>query len=196
MRIRGWVEANPLHWPLASWALTFGGFGAGELLIRQFGWGGVMPVVLPGLVFPAALAPFVAMAALALSYCRNAQSLGRIVSLYVALILLCANINFILVLHFGQNPDALPFHGMQPVWEQAGGGRPPPFLWGNALRAAVDCLHFSVVTLSTVGYGDVNPIRWYSKLAVDAQILMGLGVTVLTVGRYFARGGESGRGQG
>jgi hypothetical protein len=36
--------------------------------------------------------------------------------LYIALILLCANINFIVMLHFGHSAQELPFHGIQPVW--------------------------------------------------------------------------------
>jgi hypothetical protein len=41
-------------------------------------------------------------------------------------------------------------------------GRPWVFL---------DCLHFSIVTMSTVGYGDITPSGRYTKVAVDLQIL-------------------------
>jgi len=66
-------------------------------------------------------------------------------------------------------------------------GQPHALHWNNFFSAIVDCLHFSVVTLSTVGYGDIYPTALYSKLIVDIEILMGLGITVLTVGRHFSR---------
>jgi hypothetical protein len=147
-----------------------------------------MPVVIACLVIMAGLAPFAAFVMLAVSYKRNSRSLGRIVCLFIALLLLCANINFILMLHFGRGGSP-PFHGIRPAWGELLAGQ-RSFHWNNAFLSIVDCLHFSVATLSTVGFGDMYPTTWYSKLAVDVEILMGLGLTVLTVGRYFSHDGE------
>jgi hypothetical protein len=183
-----WRELNPLCWPLVGWLLTLFGFGIGEILIRSFGWGGIMPVVIACLVIIAALAPFAAFVMLAWSYKSNSRTLSRIVCLYIALLLLCANINFILMLHFGRGGSP-PFHGIRPAWGELLAGQ-RSFHWDNAFLSIIDCLHFSIATLSTVGFGDMYPTTWYSKLAVDVEILMGLGLTVLTVGRYFSRNGE------
>lgn len=43
-----------------------------------------------------------------------------------------------------------------------------------------DSLYFSVVTLSTLGYGEITPISAWSKLAVSIQTLLGL----LTIGLF------------
>lgn len=40
----------------------------------------------------------------------------------------------------------------------------------------VDCLYFSVVTLTTVGYGDFAPITTGGKLFTIFYILLGLGI--------------------
>ena len=185
-----WRELNPLWWSLISWMLTIGSYSLGEILIRTLGWGGLMPeIMLLCLVSLAAIAPFLALLTLVLSYKRNAQTLNRIICMFLALVLTCANLNFLLMLHFGRS-GIPPFHGIQSVWGESAAGRPLPFSFGNAFQSVVDCLHFSVMTLSTVGYGDIYPTAWYSKLIVDVEILLGLGINILTIGRYFSRGGE------
>lgn len=50
------------------------------------------------------------------------------------------------------------------------------------LRSWLQCFHFSVVTMATVGYGDVFPKQWYSHLAVDMQILIGQILVVVALG--------------
>ena len=44
----------------------------------------------------------------------------------------------------------------------------------NRLAVWFDCLHFSTVTIATLGYGDIIPTKWYSKLAADLEVLMGI----------------------
>jgi hypothetical protein len=43
-------------------------------------------------------------------------------------------------------------------------------------RAVVvnDCLHFSITTMTTAGYGNISPQAWYTKLAADCQLLAGV----------------------
>ena len=48
----------------------------------------------------------------------------------------------------------------------------------------VDSFHFSVVTGTTLGYGDMLPKHVISKLLVDLQVLLTVGVVVLGYGRY------------
>jgi hypothetical protein len=140
-------------------------------------------VVLGASVALTMVATVLATAALAMSYRFHAVALERIVRLYLALVLLCANVNFLLHLHFSRGGTP-PFHGVRAVW--AAGAPGPTLQWDQFLPAVLDCVHFSVVTLSTVGYGDTYPVLWYAKLVVDVEILMGLGITILTVGRHFA----------
>ncbi len=39
------------------------------------------------------------------------------------------------------------------------------------LEVLSDCLHLSVMTLATVGYGNLAPTTWYAKLATDVEAL-------------------------
>jgi Ion channel len=54
-------------------------------------------------------------------------------------------------------------------------------------RAGVllDCLHFSIVTSATVGYGDISPNTWYTKLTADFQIVQSVVLVVLVLGMLF-----------
>ena len=59
-------------------------------------------------------------------------------------------------------------------------------------RAAVpyvllDCLHLSVMTIATVGYGNVAPSSWEAKLATDAEALTGTGLLVVALALVLAR---------
>ncbi len=72
----------------------------------------------------------------------------------------------------------------------------PPFDYQAQNRLAVwfDCLHFSTVTIATLGYGDIVPTKWYSKLAADLEVLMGIVFVSLSLGRVLS-GRESGAGE-
>ncbi|MCL1090332.1 potassium channel family protein [Shewanella profunda] len=41
----------------------------------------------------------------------------------------------------------------------------------------VSALYFSIVTITTLGYGDILPISWYAQIAISLQAL--LGITIL-----------------
>ncbi|OGD30541.1 MAG: hypothetical protein A2Y56_04510 [Candidatus Aminicenantes bacterium RBG_13_63_10] len=42
-----------------------------------------------------------------------------------------------------------------------------------------DLLFFSIVTIATVGYGDIHPVHWVSRLFTAAEIIFGLGFVLL-----------------
>jgi voltage-gated potassium channel Kch len=44
-----------------------------------------------------------------------------------------------------------------------------------------DLLYFSLVTITTVGYGDIRPGLWFSKLFVISEILFGVGFALLLI---------------
>ena len=57
-----------------------------------------------------------------------------------------------------------------------------PELRGAAL---LDCMHFSIATMTTTGFGDIVPTRWYSKLAADMQIIAGMSMLIFALGMLF-----------
>ncbi|MFN9623338.1 MAG: potassium channel family protein [Cyanobacteriota bacterium] len=63
----------------------------------------------------------------------------------------------------------------------------PKFKPAERLPSLLQCLHFSVVTMATVGYGDVHPNQWYSQLAVDMQIVIGQILVVFALGCVLGR---------
>jgi hypothetical protein len=112
--MRKWHHINPLWLALISWSFTIGGYSAGEVMIRNFAWGRDTDSGLPSLlVMLAVIAPLVAGGLVIASYKRNAQTLATIVYMYLGLILLCANLNFLIMLHFGEQVRS-PFTACTP----------------------------------------------------------------------------------
>jgi hypothetical protein len=84
--------------------------------------------------------------------------------------------------------DLSPSDYLRAFTIASGHGKPnidPVFKRNNRLATFLDCLYFSVVTMTTTGYGDIHPIRWYSKLAVETQILTGVAILVFALGMLF-----------
>ena len=50
-----------------------------------------------------------------------------------------------------------------------------------------DCFHLSVMTMTSVGYGNIAPRMWYAKLATDVEALTGVVLFVVALGMLFAR---------
>jgi hypothetical protein len=56
----------------------------------------------------------------------------------------------------------------------------------NRALVALDSLYLSVVTITTVGFGDITPNQWYSKIAVMIEALTGTTLLVLALGMVFS----------
>ncbi len=56
------------------------------------------------------------------------------------------------------------------------------FLPENRLIAINDCFYLSVVTITTLGYGDIIPNRWFSKLATSIEALLGMIILIFAFG--------------
>jgi hypothetical protein len=59
-------------------------------------------------------------------------------------------------------------------------------------RAAIvpvlsDCLHLSVMTIATVGYGNIAPNAWYTKCATNVEALTGTALLVVALALLLAR---------
>lgn len=117
-------------------------------------------------------------------YPVNEKYLGRLVQSYLTVLLLFANLYFVLTLL--APAETLPLAGIASPWTW----RPASNAWFLESRAillsAVDSVHFSCITITTVGYGDMHPVAWYAKLLADAEVLLGLGIAVIGLGRHFS----------
>jgi hypothetical protein len=51
-----------------------------------------------------------------------------------------------------------------------------------AWNTVVDCIYFSVVTISSLGYGDILPAAAVAKLAASAEVVTGFILIVLALG--------------
>jgi hypothetical protein len=56
----------------------------------------------------------------------------------------------------------------------------------NVNDVYIDCLYFSVVCITTAGFGDISPSLWYSKLFTALEILTGLSIFVFALGMLFS----------
>lgn len=55
---------------------------------------------------------------------------------------------------------------------------------GERLKSACDSLYFSVVTITTLGYGDWKPLCFYSKFLVVSEVLIGILLIVLMLSSF------------
>ena len=76
-------------------------------------------------------------------------------------------------------PDTILAHASSP-------DLPLDYQPQNRLAVWLDCLHFSTVTIATLGYGDIIPTKWYSKLAADLEVLIGMVFVSLSIGRLLS----------
>ncbi|HWR40674.1 MAG TPA: ion channel [Patescibacteria group bacterium] len=51
----------------------------------------------------------------------------------------------------------------------------------------IDCLYLSTVTIATLGYGDIVPKLWYSKLGISIEVVIGQLFLVLGVSSAYSR---------
>jgi hypothetical protein len=50
----------------------------------------------------------------------------------------------------------------------------------------IDFIYFSLVTMATVGYGDIVPRSWEMRVVVVAEMLVGMAFLVLMLGIFFS----------
>jgi CBS domain containing-hemolysin-like protein len=54
-----------------------------------------------------------------------------------------------------------------------------PAAFDATMDGMTSSIYFSVVTIATVGYGDIVPKYWFSRLFVTAEILLGVAFTII-----------------
>lgn len=62
----------------------------------------------------------------------------------------------------------------------------PVYLKENVLPVYLDCMYFSMVCVSTVGFGDISPKLWYTKMFVMLEIAIGVTLFIFAIGFLFS----------
>ena len=176
---RTWLFGNPLLWAFISLGITTLFCIAESSTIeppRFLGFIGRWVLLVPLVALLGGIAATVAF------YPLNEKFLGRLIQVYFAVVLLFANAYFLLMV-----VDNATFAGICSPWALDINTGGPTLGTKSAFLSYVDCLHFSCVTITTLGYGDMRPTEWYSKLLVDLEALGGVGIIVVGIGRYFSQ---------
>ncbi len=132
----------------------------------------------------AILIPFIAVLANFIFYKINEKYFSRIILLYLSVMLLFSNFYFLLMLFFDNG--TIPFKGIHPIWQWLDGLQGRTIYLNNAFKSFIDCVHYSCVTITTLGHGDMLPVRWYTKLLTDFEVILGVGILIISFGRYFS----------
>ena len=61
------------------------------------------------------------------------------------------------------------------------------YLW-SLIVLFIDFFHFTIVTSSTVGYGDMHPTTPIAKLFTDVQIMFSFAILVIGITKYSKHG--------
>ncbi|MFZ1633842.1 MAG: potassium channel family protein [Chitinophagales bacterium] len=56
----------------------------------------------------------------------------------------------------------------------------------NMAEVYSNCLYFSVICIATVGFGDISPSLWYSKIFVAFEVLIGVSIFIFAIGMLFS----------
>ena len=112
----------------------------------------------------------------------------KVIQLFVVLALVFANIFYLLIAML--DPTQI-YEGIHNPWEWLGGSQGRRMYWENIWKAAVDCIYYSFATTTTSAYGDIKPTIWYTKLLANLEVLLGVGLVSIGVGRYFSNDKKS-----
>lgn len=172
----------PIFWPIINLLITF--VFVFYLQYSSFPTSTQSIILFINFISVIVIFPLVALLANFAYYPYTEKYLERLVILYISLILLFSNIYFVLIFF---SLDSAPFEGFQSnLWVLASPSEGLIIPFENALETYIDCFHYSVVTITTLGFGDMHPIRWYTKLVTDFEVLIGIAVTVISIGRFFS----------
>ena len=170
----------PILYAMTGWGVTLG-FSA----IMTTEWMNDA-IRVPLLLFVLLLVPLLLITSLIYAtklYRINRWYLFRIIQLYIILALVFANLFYILIVVADPTPI---YEGIHLPWKWLGGTQGRRMYWDNVWKSAVDCIYYSFATITTSAYGDIKPIVWYTKMLANLEVLLGLGLVSIGIGRYFS----------
>jgi hypothetical protein len=65
------------------------------------------------------------------------------------------------------------------------------FLPENRVLVFANCVHYSVITMTTVGFGDISPQVWLARFYTDVEALTGTALFIVALGMVFGNWWES-----
>jgi voltage-gated potassium channel Kch len=112
---------------------------------------------------------------------REAFELRALLEVYVSLLLVFA-VTYAVLQSSGFDPA---FVGMPAIWDGASVASAEAHV--DKLHAVFgNALYLSVVTMTTVGFGDITPVGFLAKTLIGVQGLLGIGFVGLVLGQYFS----------
>jgi voltage-gated potassium channel len=60
----------------------------------------------------------------------------------------------------------------------------------NSITTIGQALYFSVVTITTLGYGDIRPITWQGRALTSIEPIMGIVLLIVIAGLFFVEMGR------
>lgn len=107
--------------------------------------------------------------------------LGLLLQIYASLVLIFASLYTLL--QVGQVTPA--FGGMLEFWSMESPGTLGHHL-AMLTEVFAESLYLSVMTITTVGYGDIVPLTPLARVVTSLEALAGVGFLGITLGQYFS----------
>jgi len=112
------------------------------------------------------------------NFYKKTESITKLLILYFELILVFSSIYMWLFI-LGEQSQIDSFSPITTITKE---GFDFSLYVKELTLVVIDSFHFSVVTGTTLGYGDMLPKHWVSKLVVDFQVLTTVWVVILGYG--------------
>lgn|GEM_PF-695105 len=106
------------------------------------------------------------------------KSLKELILLYLEMIVLFGCLYFLLLL---TGSTIAHFNGLSALTNEAVIQTP-----SLVITTFLKCLHFSVITVSTVGYGNIFPESWLALILTAIQIVLGLYIVIIGISSSLA----------
>lgn len=137
------------------------------------------------------------------NYRKTIRSIPRIISLYLQVVMMFGCIHFLTVAahaapQIGEQSArgiklenyviTSSLEGIDASWLVKVNVRdfPKDEVFKESLESLFDCMYFSLMTSTTVGYGDISPKSFTAKLTVMIQVLVSMFIAAFGAGSFFS----------
>lgn len=89
-------------------------------------------------------------------------------------------------IHSFNNFETVDYNDIKQVIALSGTNFKSIYLTENIPSVYLDCLYFSLISVATVGFGDISPHLWHLKLFVMLEIVIGMSIFIFAIGFLFS----------